>query len=143
MTPQTIFLKNKTYLVPGSCIVNINTPGLHASRSTWGDDALSFRPSRWLTGDGELVTPPRGTFLPWSSGPRVCPGQKMAQVEFVAIISTLLARCRIEPVLKDGEGIEQARERLVELTQDSQTKLTLQMNKPHEVRLKWVKRKFV
>lgn len=64
----------------------------------------------------------------------------MAQVEFVATISTLLAKCRIEPVVREGERIEQARGRLEYLMQDSRVRLTLQMNNPQEVILKWVAR---
>jgi cytochrome P450 len=86
------------------------------------------------------MTPPRGTYLPWSVGPRICPGQKMSQVEFVSVIVTLFRRCTAEPMLRDGESVQQARQRLLELVQDSQPVLTLQMNRPQDVCLKWAAR---
>ncbi len=79
-------------------------------------------------------------FLPWSAGPRVCPGQKMSQVEFVIAIATLFRQCRVKPVVRKGENSEQAKARLSELMEDSQPRLTLQMNNPEEVHLKWTRR---
>jgi cytochrome P450 len=125
--------------------IYINNAALGSNPTTWGADALQFRPSRWLTdhstaGESPLIAMPRGTFLPWSGGPRVCPGQKMSQVEFVAVVMTLFRTCRAEPVLAGGESMETARKRLIETTQDSQPRLTLQMNRPQDVKLRWVRR---
>ncbi|KAK2005469.1 cytochrome P450 [Colletotrichum eremochloae] len=119
--------------------VYINTVALHTAPSTWGPDALTFNPSRWLQSadaaaavsgeeEGEVkkgggggdqspasqfITPPRGTYFPWSGGPCACPGQKMSQVEFVTVMATLF---RSQPVI------------------------TLQMKRPNEVRLRWARR---
>src|SRR5271156_6880238 len=125
--------------------IYINNAALHSNPRTWGDDALIFRPTRWLTDDSTIsqsspILMPRGTFLPWSVGPRVCPGQKMSQVEFVAVFVTLFRRCRVEPALSGGESMEEARQRLIEITKDSQPRLTLQMNRPRDVILKWTRR---
>lgn len=140
-------------LLNGPWAAHVNTMALHTSRTTWGDDALEFRPSRWLRTSNDddengshssppgLVTPPRGVFLPWSGGPRACPGQKMSQVEFVAVVATLLRRAVIEAVPRGGgESPAQARRHLLRRTQDSQPVLTLQMNRPQDVRLRWVPR---
>ena len=64
----------------------------------------------------------------------------MSQVEFVAVIAILFRTCRLEPVVKQAESMEQAREGLVNLMQDSQPRLSLQMNRPKEVHLRWLKR---
>jgi cytochrome P450 len=118
---------------------------LHTSPSTWGPDALAFNPARWLRpveegAQPELVTPPRGTYLPWSVGPRTCPGQKMSQVEFVAVVATLFRRCTARPVVREGESVQLARRRVLGLVQDSRPVLTLQMGRPGEVLLEWAKR---
>jgi cytochrome P450 len=113
---------------------------------TWGPDALKFNPGRWIPSSPEaseanaLVTPAKGTFLPWSGGPRICPGMKMAQVEFVAVIATLFRYCKAEVVLREGETERQAKERLEQLMQESQPRLTLQIENPEDVVLRWVKR---
>jgi hypothetical protein len=64
----------------------------------------------------------------------------MSQVEFVAVIATLLSKCRVSPVELDGEDSTKARERLRKVMEDSETRLTLQMKKPEEVYLKWLRR---
>ena len=122
----------------------------------WGPDPLAFRPARWLTGDlaatstastplpakGEterLIEPARGTFLPWSAGPRFCPGLKMAQVEFVGVIREMFGKSRVEVVPRAGETADGARARLQGAVRDSSPMLTIQMNRP-EVLLRYVKR---
>jgi hypothetical protein len=65
---------------------------------------------------------------------------KMSQVEFVAVMATIFKTCNLEPVLQDGESMKDASARLLALTQDSMVMLTLQMNKPHEVNLRWKQR---
>ncbi|OIW26630.1 cytochrome P450 [Coniochaeta ligniaria NRRL 30616] len=143
---QTLTVSGHTYTIPGPCSVFINSVGLHHDRNSWGPDADTFRPSRWLVpgavlgADGQVITPQRGTFLAWSGGPRVCPGQKMSQVEFVTVVSTLFARLRVEPVGKKGRALREARDDFKELVQDSTTRLTLQMNRPEEFKLRWLVR---
>ena len=36
--------------------------------------------------------------MPWYHGPRVCPGKKFSQVEYVAVMATIVSLYRIEPV---------------------------------------------
>ncbi|WQF83646.1 Putative cytochrome P450 [Colletotrichum destructivum] len=151
-SPSSSSTSPSSFTLRAPCAIYINTVALHTSPSTWGPDALTFNPARWLQpsvsgyNDSEapqqqhLMTPPRGAFLPWSGGPRVCPGQKMSHVEFVTVIATLFRRCTAEPVPREGESMPQARQRLLDLTQDSQPILTLQMNRPQDVRLRWTKR---
>ncbi|CAK7207575.1 hypothetical protein SEUCBS139899_010385 [Sporothrix eucalyptigena] len=142
--PQTVTAHNRTYYLAGAYNVFVNNVGLHTAPETWGDDADVFRPERWITTDSEgnesVMTPPRGTFLPWSGGPRVCPGQKMSQVEFVVVIATLLWRCRVQPVRQKEESDAEARARLLALAEDSQPRLTLQMNRPDQAELQWAER---
>ena len=125
-------------------MVYINNSALHANPETWGADSLDFRPTRWLSKDPESddvpVIVPRGRFVPWSGGPRVCPGQKMSQVEFVAVMAAIFRRYTVAPVLEKGETVEAAKQRLREVMEDSQPRLTLQMNRPRDVKLKWSKR---
>jgi len=104
-----------------------------------------FRPTRWLEegstlGTGQLITPTKGTYFPWGGGPRVCPGMKMAQVEFVAVMTTFFRKCRIEPVVQSGETLEQARDNLMQIAEDSSQKVSMQMNKPEQVNLRWHRR---
>ena len=83
---------------------------------------------------------PSGTFLPWSSGPRRCPGIKMSQVEFVAVMATIFREYRVSPMVSEGETMEMAKERLEAVMYDSQPRITMQMNRPQDAKLKWARR---
>ena len=87
-----------------------------------------------------LMTPPQGTLIPWSVGPRVCPGQKMSQVECVAVVSTLFRKCNARPIVHGGESLQTAQARLLDMLQNSQPVLTLQISRPQDVEIEWLKR---
>ncbi|GAB7331920.1 hypothetical protein MBLNU13_g03844t1 [Cladosporium sp. NU13] len=155
--PQTIETSHATYHIPSGCFTYIDGVALHLDPDLWRDlnkkspeeapqtgdprpDEYAFRPSRWVNPPGSqsaLFQPPRGTYVPWSGGPRVCPGQKMAQVEFTAIFLTLFRRHRIEVVPLVVNGQEETRAqinvRLDALMKDSISVLTLQMQGVYDV----------
>ncbi|KAL5334268.1 putative cytochrome P450 monooxygenase [Aspergillus crustosus] len=111
---------------------------IHLDPANWGPDANEFRPSRWIDEQGQVITPPKGTYLPWSSGPRICPGLKMSQVEFVATMATLFRSARVEPLSTGGvESLEVLRRKLLAVVTDSVSKLALQVRNPTGVQLQW------
>jgi cytochrome P450 len=85
----------------------------------------------------ELYQPPVGVFLPWAGGPRVCPGKKFAQVEFIAVIARLFRRHQVKPLLEPGETVQDAKKRVLENVEDSDVVITLQMKHPERVKLVW------
>lgn len=144
----TVTCKGKSHFLKGPMLVYLNAPALHYRKSTWGDDAHDFRPSRWFVQDeftGKLtqerhIEPEKGSFISWSGGPRVCPGMKMSQVEFVTCMATLFSRVNVEPVVKSGETMEEARARIYEAANDVTPRITTQMVRPEDIVLRWVKR---
>lgn len=56
--------------------VVFSTWAAHRSTRSFGDDAHEFRPERWDHLKGEALG-----FIPFNSGPRVCPGQQYALME--------------------------------------------------------------
>ena len=64
----------------------------------------------------------------------------MSQVEFVSVMVAIFSKYRMAPVLEAGESLENARERLRDIMVDSQPRVTLQLNRPHDVKLRWMKR---
>jgi cytochrome P450 len=130
--PQIVQASSEaTVRLPAKTRVHINVVALHHLPS-WKDinhqsdpdrfkpstsipDEDLFRPSRWINPPGSATIhfhPPKGTFVPWSQGPRICPGQKMAQVEITTLILCLLSRHRIQPVRLEGETHQDAERRL-------------------------------
>ncbi|KAJ3375394.1 Protein kinase alk2 [Allomyces arbusculus] len=62
----------------------------------WGDDALEFKPERWI---GENVPQPGPYKYPvFNAGPRTCLGQQMAYLEGVACLVKLLSKFEFEVV---------------------------------------------
>ncbi|KMU74305.1 hypothetical protein CISG_04654 [Coccidioides immitis RMSCC 3703] len=122
--------------------------GIKASGRFVPDEEL-FRPSRWINhSDNTIFQPPRGSYLPWSAGPRNCPGQKMAQVEFVGVFLTLFRYHRLEAVRHEipvkvstsaskehntrrmetrKETDDEVRQRLERVIDGCRSKLTLEM----------------
>ncbi|KAL8917237.1 MAG: hypothetical protein Q9208_008076 [Pyrenodesmia sp. 3 TL-2023] len=148
--PQTLHSPGgKDITIPPSTAVNINVQALHTDPKTWGPDTLNWRPDSWFIPSPTskerpsqqhqtFISPPQGSFIPWADGPRVCPGQKFAQVEFVAVLATLLGGYRVMPVLREGQGEEEGRKALMGMVDDSAiTAITLQMREPRKVALRW------
>lgn len=141
-TPQTIQTSRGNYWLPADTTVYVNTVALGLDPNVWrnlnigeghvpsDDDENDFRPTRWINPSGSsqpIYQPSKGAFLPWSAGPRTCPGQKMAQVEFVAVMLTLLKRHRVEASPLDGENESDVNARLDAQMRKSISILTLEM----------------
>lgn len=58
---------------------------LHRRKDIFGEDADTFRPERW-----EGLRPPHWTYLPFSGGARMCPGQQLALTEIAYTVVRLL-----------------------------------------------------
>ena len=144
--PQTFFSHGKTCSIPPKTFVTVNVQALQTDPRSWGSEALTWNPGRWLnntakdhSGRAETwVEPSDGTFVAWADGPRSCPGRKFAQVEFVATLAVLFRNHRVAPVPRMGESIEQARQRLIAMVDNSAiSAITLQMQHPESVSLAW------
>ena len=140
---QALTIGETEHIIPPNTFVLVNSQALHSDTQVWGDDALEWRPDRWIVkpgkpGEEELVEPEPGTFVGWASGPRVCPGKKFSQVEMVGVLATLFCDHKVAPKQKDNETAQQAKKRLERMIDDSSlASLTLQMNNPRDVALVW------
>ncbi|KAF7591997.1 hypothetical protein BBP40_000777 [Aspergillus hancockii] len=75
--PQHVADSNGSHLPlvpPMEVYVSSNT--IHRDPEIWGSDVDDFRPSRWIDQVGQVITPVKGTFLPWSGGPQNLPGNE-------------------------------------------------------------------
>ncbi len=68
---------------------------LHRQERLW-DNPDGFDPGRWQTENGQKCQ--REAYLPFSAGPRVCPGAGFAMIEGPLILSRLLRDYRIESI---------------------------------------------
>lgn len=77
--------------IPAGSTVIIPLWVLHrVSPSYSGRDPERFDPDRW-----ETLTPRTGEYLPFSGGPRWCPGERLARAELAAAVAVLSRRARL------------------------------------------------
>ncbi len=84
--------------------------GLGRDPRSWGVDAALWRPDRWLTPDGAFDEnapgQPRGAFLPFGAGSRVCIGAAFATMEAVLLLGTLASDWRAETAPGYDPGLQ-------------------------------------
>ena len=154
---QPITVGGKTYAIPARTYVVFNTSSAHADPQYWGKNALNWDPTRWIDSpiassnlDAESLRFPdeKGAYRPWLEGPRVCPGKKFAQVEFVAVLATLFrdwtvsvtpeTKRKSRPTRMETE--QEVKDRVLGVLEDSRVRITLQMQRPEKVGLVWQRR---
>ncbi|KAM7197411.1 putative cytochrome p450 protein [Rhypophila sp. PSN 637] len=92
-------LAGKYFLKKGS-IIQIAGGVLHADTKTWGDDAATFNPGRFLPNkdekkNGNGVHP--AAFRAFGGGKTLCPGRHFATNEILAFVAILVLRFDLEP----------------------------------------------
>ncbi|KAG7000985.1 Cytochrome P450 3A9 [Fusarium oxysporum f. sp. conglutinans] len=63
--------------------------------------AMNFDPSRWLEEDGLTSRQEQDNFLPFGTGPRVCPGKALALIEMTAMLAALFKDHSLELVVDE------------------------------------------
>lgn len=81
-------------VAPGAQVV-ISPWHLHRHERLW-DNPDGFDPGRWETENGKACL--RSAYIPFSTGPRVCPGAGFAMAEGPLILSMILNAFRLERV---------------------------------------------
>ncbi|OOG00095.1 hypothetical protein ASPCADRAFT_161615 [Aspergillus carbonarius ITEM 5010] len=136
---QPLQIGERTVMIPPNVLVYPCVLPMHLHPQHW-EDPLTWKPSRWVTSattfkDEQLITPQRCTYFPWSDGPQNCPGNKFSQVEFVAVVASIIREHRIRAVPEPGETSEDTRARVLATTRDVDMQLLLRMKNADQVRL--------
>ena len=96
--------KSPVFVAKGD-LVTVNFGALQRDPYIWGADANEFRPERWLG-----IKPSNATYMPFSAGPRICPGKQMTLTENAYVLVQLLRRFeRLENRDEVVEFIEESR----------------------------------
>lgn len=140
LEPRTIKISGREYHVPPGTYMQCNFEACHTSPEFWGVDNMQWKPQRWVRKDKsgrELLAeaPESAAFLGWSFGPRVCPGKKFSQVEFIAVLATMLHSYRVKPAVKAGEGFDEAKGRLIGVLEDVYFTLAVKIKRPDDAAL--------
>ncbi|KAH7350990.1 cytochrome P450 [Rhexocercosporidium sp. MPI-PUGE-AT-0058] len=150
---QTITYRNKPVFIPPGTDITIDVVSTQLNPLYWGEDSQDFRPTRWLMPPGyvappnttnespvhpNLLCPPKGAFMAFSTGFRGCLGRKFAQVEFCTLIAVLLKDYSIELVSEKGASFQQAQKQALDAMFDRRTEVAMRMQKA--VKVRFVKR---
>ena len=85
------------YEIPARSILFISPYVVHRHPGLW-EDPEGFDPQRFAS------EPPRGAYLPFGGGPRMCIGNAFATMEAELVLATLAQRLRF--ALVPGVGVE-------------------------------------
>lgn len=88
------------YLLPKGSVVSIMSVIPHHD-PRWYPQPGRFDPMRFEGEAGKAI--PRGAYLPFGAGPRVCIGSSFAGVEITLALAMLLQRFRLRPAPGQGE----------------------------------------
>lgn len=83
------------YEVPAGRLLLLSPYALHRNPRIWPEPEC-FRPERFTP--EEEKARPRGVYLPFSTGPRVCIASRFALIESQIILATVLRRFALEPL---------------------------------------------
>lgn len=89
------------HTLPARTMLRITPWVLHRD-ARWFPEPERFDPRRFMP---DAAPPPRGAYIPFGLGPRVCLGQHFAVLEMTLIAALLLQRYRLQPV--PGEAAPQ------------------------------------
>ncbi|KAF8673799.1 hypothetical protein HU200_048554 [Digitaria exilis] len=71
--------------------VGYNSYAMGRMVSVWGDDALEYRPERWLSPDDGTFQPGSPfRFVAFHAGPRLCLGKEMAYIQMKSVVASVL-----------------------------------------------------
>lgn len=90
---ETITIAGKDMIVPANTYVTGSPQAYHHDPAVWGPDVGVWKPARWIEViEGQERVKKQPELLAWSAGVRVCPGMKFSQIEFAAVVRTVLER---------------------------------------------------
>ena len=133
--------ETKIVVDPGM-LVGMHNSGAHLS-PRWGNDVKDFNPRRFVTKEGtkeQLVVPQGVGYIPWTAGPRICPGKKFSEVEFVATVAEILSNFRIEVIRREGDDAATATVRLLGVLDERFFNISAHLKRPEDAGIRFVKR---
>uniref|UniRef100_A0AAV1TSB7 Cytochrome P450 n=1 Tax=Peronospora matthiolae TaxID=2874970 RepID=A0AAV1TSB7_9STRA len=84
--------------VPAKTDIGIALFSVGRLTSVWGEDALEFKPERFIDNEtGEVIPMTATKFAPFSAGPRICVGQALALIEMKIAIASMVGRFYMVP----------------------------------------------
>ncbi|XP_018809046.2 alkane hydroxylase MAH1-like [Juglans regia] len=64
----------------------------------WGEDCLEYKPERWISEQGGIISVPSYKFSSFGGGPRSCLGKAMAFIQMKIVVSSILWNYHVQVV---------------------------------------------
>ncbi|PCH40528.1 cytochrome P450 [Wolfiporia cocos MD-104 SS10] len=95
----------KEIVIPKGTNIVIGSLGCNANKKLWGEDALEFKPRRWIEGIPAAVTNASipgvySNLMSFLGGKRACIGFKFSEMEMKVMLSVMLTTFVFEPTNK-------------------------------------------
>lgn len=110
-TGTTVRLDHGRCLPPGTAVA-VSGYATHFNLDIYGNDALEFRPERWLQGPGETddnyaerLRKMNKADLTWGHGDRACMGKHIARCEMYKLIATLYSIFEVSLLHEDCDKV--------------------------------------
>ena len=91
------------FSLPEGTVVGMNPWVAARDQSTYGPDAYSFRPERWLEADAERLKVMERNFLSFGAGTRTCLGRNISMLEMSKLLPQLFRSFDLELSCPDRE----------------------------------------
>lgn len=94
----------KADILPSGHRISANTPiiiSLYAMGRTeeiWGEDCMQYKPQRWISEQGGLISVPSYKFTAFGGGPRSCLGMAMAFIQMKIVATSIIWNFHVEMV---------------------------------------------
>lgn len=94
----------KADILPSGHRISANTPiiiSLYAMgrmEEIWGEDCMQYKPERWISEQGGLISVPSYKFTAFGGGPRSCLGMAMAFIQMKIVATSIIWNFHVEMV---------------------------------------------
>jgi hypothetical protein len=140
---------NMTITIPPTSLVSI--PAVisgYVPSELNGLDPYAFDPKRFIItnekGKDSLLDEAallKSGYIPFMTGPRICPGKKFSQVEFARVLSSILFSGEFRPAKVEGfAGSERAQDRLRSAMRDTVINLGLSIRNVNQYAVDFIPR---
>ncbi|MEL7315166.1 MAG: cytochrome P450 [Cyanobacteria bacterium J06559_3] len=83
----------QSYQIPKNCII-LMSPWVMQRSDRYFEEPLAFKPERWQSDLEKQL--PKGVYIPFGEGPRICIGKGFAQMEATLILATLAQQYQLD-----------------------------------------------
>ncbi|WZY88784.1 hypothetical protein YC2023_045519 [Brassica napus] len=128
MTPVRPDVLPSGHKVDASMKILIFIYALGRMEAVWGEDALEFKPGRWVSETGGFREEPSYKFFAFFGGPRSCLGKLLAMTLMKTVVVCLLKKIKQEEgqgcVVVEGKGLEEM-EILTEVVEEEEEEVVV------------------